>query len=103
MCSFRAKGVSIREPPRVSPYPTRASGDAHRQGEPPKVIQLCLGHSSIQVALDTHGRLFEGRDEGAADRLDVGAIEGTVEQISVYAYDRFLNRAEATVVAQSGE
>ncbi len=40
------------------------------QGEHPKVIQLRLGHSSIQVTLDTYGHLFEGLDEAAADRLD---------------------------------
>ncbi len=40
------------------------------QGEHPKVIQLRLGHSSIQVTLDTYGHLFEGIDEAAAERLD---------------------------------
>lgn len=40
------------------------------QGEHPKVIQLRLGHSSIQLTLDTYGHLFEGLDEAAADRLD---------------------------------
>lgn len=40
------------------------------QGEHPKVIQLRLGHSSIQVTLDTYGHLFEGIDEAAAKRLD---------------------------------
>ncbi len=40
------------------------------QGEHPKVIQLCLGHSSIQVTLDTYGHLFEGLDEAAGERLD---------------------------------
>ena len=32
--------------------------------------QSRLGHSSIQVTLDTYGHLFEGLDEAAADRLD---------------------------------
>jgi integrase len=41
------------------------------QGEHPKVIQLRLGHSSIQVTLDTYGHLFEGLDEAAAERLDL--------------------------------
>lgn len=40
------------------------------QGEHPKVIQLRLGHSSIQVTLDTYWHLFEGLDEAAAERLD---------------------------------
>jgi integrase len=40
------------------------------QGERPKVIQLRLGHSSIQITLNTYGHLFEGLDEAAAERLD---------------------------------
>jgi integrase len=40
------------------------------QGEHPKVIQLRLGHSSIQIALDTYGHVFEGLDEAASERLD---------------------------------
>ena len=40
------------------------------QGEHPKVIQSRLGHSSIQVTLDTYGHLFEGLDQAAAERLD---------------------------------
>jgi integrase len=40
------------------------------QGEHPKVIQTRLGHSSIQVTLDTYGHLFDGLDEAAADHLD---------------------------------
>jgi integrase len=44
------------------------------QGEHPKVIQLRLGHSSIQVTLDIYGHLFEGLDEAAADRLDAAFL-----------------------------
>ena len=40
------------------------------QGEHPRVIQLRLGHSSIQGTLDTYGRLFERLVEAAAHRLD---------------------------------
>ena len=40
------------------------------QGEHPKVIQHRLGHSSIKVTLDTYGHLFDGLDEGAAERLN---------------------------------
>ncbi len=39
------------------------------QGEHPKVIQSRLGHSSIQVTLDTYGHLFDGIDDAAAERL----------------------------------
>ena len=35
------------------------------QGEHPKVIQSRLGHSSIQVTLDTYGHLFDGLDDDA--------------------------------------
>jgi len=53
--------------PQPSPYPRNAS-DAH--GEHSKVIQERLGHASIKTALDTHGHLFDGLAETAADRLD---------------------------------
>ena len=52
------------------------------EGEHPKVSQSRLGHSSIQVTLDTYGHLFEGLDEAAADRLDA-------------AYSRASNTASA--------
>jgi integrase len=44
------------------------------QGEHPKVIQLRLGHSSIEVTLDTYGHLFEGLDEAAVERLDAAFL-----------------------------
>jgi len=37
----------------------------------PKVIRARLGHSSIKTTLDTHGHLFEGLDEAAAESLEV--------------------------------
>lgn len=43
------------------------------QGEHPKVIQSRLGHASIRTTLDTYGHLFEGLDQGVADRLDEAA------------------------------
>jgi len=46
------------------------------QGQHPKVIELRLGHSSIQVTLATHRHLFDGLDDTAADRLDA-AFPGT--------------------------
>jgi len=42
------------------------------QGEHPKVIQERLGHASIKTTLDAYGHLFDGLDEAAAERLDVG-------------------------------
>jgi hypothetical protein len=35
--------------------------------------------------------------------LDISAIEGVAQKITVYAYDRFLNRAEAVVIAGGDE
>jgi integrase len=54
------------------------------QGEHPKVIQSRLGHSSIQVTLDTYGHLFEGLDQAAAERLDE-VFTRTLEQSKVLA------------------
>ena len=39
--------------------------------EQPKVIQERLGQASVKTTLDTHGHLFEGLDEAAADCLEV--------------------------------
>ena len=44
---------------------------ARRQVALPRFL---LGHSSIQVTLDTYGHLFEGLDEAAADRLDAASL-----------------------------
>lgn len=40
------------------------------QGEHPKVIADRLGHTSVRTVLDVYGHLYEGADEGAAERLD---------------------------------
>ena len=50
------------------------------QGEHPKTIQVRLGHASISTTLDTYGHLFEGLDEGAADRLDAALAPSTRPQ-----------------------
>lgn len=39
-------------------------------GAHPKVIQERLGHSSIQVTLDTYGHLFENIESALAEALD---------------------------------
>lgn len=39
-------------------------------GEHPKAIQQRLGHASIRTTLDTYGHLFDGLDDGTADRLE---------------------------------
>ena len=40
------------------------------QGAHPKHIQEQLGHSSINVTMDTYGHLFLNRNRGLVDRLD---------------------------------
>ncbi len=62
--------ASVGEPLRFHDLRHTHAAMLIAQGEHPKVIQLRLGHSSIQVTLDTYGHLFEGLDEAAADRLD---------------------------------
>ena len=41
-----------------------------KQGIHPKVVQERLGHSSIQVTLDTYSHVAPGIQEKAAARLD---------------------------------
>ena len=62
--------ASVGEPLRFHDLRHTHAAMLIAQGEHPKVIQLRLGHSSIQVTLDTYGRLFAGLDEAAAERLD---------------------------------
>lgn len=40
------------------------------QGVPPKVVQEIMGHSSIQITLDTYGHLLPGARRDAADKMD---------------------------------
>ncbi len=53
-------------PPLRHTHPTKLI----EQGEHAEVIQLRLGHSSIQVTLDTYGHPLGGIDEATAQRLD---------------------------------
>ena len=62
--------ASVGEPLRFHDMRHSHAAMLIAEGEHPKVIQARLGHSSIQVTLDTYGHLFEGLDEAAADRLD---------------------------------
>jgi integrase len=39
-------------------------------GEHPKVVQEPLGHSSIQLTLDTYSHVIPGMQERATDRLE---------------------------------
>jgi integrase len=38
-------------------------------GENPKVVQKLLGHASISLTLDTHGKVLPGLKEQAVERL----------------------------------
>lgn len=50
-------------------------------GALPKAIQERLGHSSIQVTLDTYGHLFPSLEETLAERLDVVAREAAAAHL----------------------
>ncbi len=41
-----------------------------KQGIHPKVVQERLGHSSIQITLDTYSHVAPGMQEAAANRFD---------------------------------
>lgn len=53
--------------PRPPPHERRAS---HRRRAHPKVMQVCMGRSSITVTLDRYGRLFPELDEAIATAFD---------------------------------
>lgn len=46
-------------------------------GEHPKVLQERLGHSSIQLTLDTYTHVVEGLQERASERLEALLSERT--------------------------
>jgi integrase len=41
-----------------------------KQGVHPKIVQERLGHSSIQITLDTYSHILPGLQEAAAKRFD---------------------------------
>jgi len=41
-----------------------------KQGIHPKIVQERLGHSSIQITLDTYSHVAPGLQEAAANRFD---------------------------------
>ncbi len=45
-----------------------------KQGTHPKIVQEGLGHSSIQVTLDTYSHVAPGLQEEAAARFDEGVL-----------------------------
>ena len=51
-----------------------------QQGAPPKYVQSQLGHSSIQITMDTYSHFFEKRSSEWVNRLDeqgeIGKTEG---------------------------
>jgi integrase len=52
-------------------------------GEHPKVVQERLGHSSIQLTLDTYTHVVEGLQERASERLE--ALLSTSTKVAVQA------------------
>lgn len=45
-----------------------------KQGIHPKIVQERLGHSSIQITLDTYSHVAPGLQEAAAKRFDEGLL-----------------------------
>jgi integrase len=58
--------------PRIRLYDLRHSHATllMSAGEHPKVVQEPLGHSSIQLTLDTYSHVIPGMQERATDRLE---------------------------------
>lgn len=58
--------------PRIRLYDLRHSHATllMSAGEPPKVVQERLGHSSIQLTLDTYSHVIPGMQERATERLE---------------------------------
>ncbi len=47
-----------------------------KQGVHPKIVQERLGHSSIQITLDTYSHVAPGLQEAAANRFDIAVLNG---------------------------
>ncbi len=62
--------ASVSEPCRFHDLRHSHAALLIAHGEQPKVIQQRLGHASIRTTLDTYGRLFDGLDEAATERLN---------------------------------
>ena len=83
---------SVGEPMRFHDLRHTHAAILIAQGEHPKVIQTRLGHSSIQITLDTYGHLVDGLDEAAAERLDHTIIIPNVEPQQSRVQDVGLDR-----------
>jgi integrase len=88
---------SVGEPMRFHDLRHTHAAMLIAQGEHPKVIQNRLGHSSINVTLDTYGHLFEGLDEAAAERLDAAYAHVLADLEPGHRSDRILELSSATV------
>jgi integrase len=64
-----AKGARLRKT-RLHDLRHTFASQLIEQGAHPKYIQEQLGHSSINVTMDTYGHLFPNRNRGLVDRLD---------------------------------
>ena len=75
-----------------------------RQGESVVYVKEQLGHSSIQITVDTYGHLIPGANRAAVDRLDdvPAQLSATLAQPEPYdAYEALDKIAE--LLTESGE
>ncbi len=63
-----------------------------------------LGHSSIQITVDTYGHLIPGANRGAVDRLDDAPTQPSATQAQPEPYDAYeaLDKI-AILLGESGE
>jgi len=73
--------ASVVEPCRFHDLRHSAAALLVAAGKHPKVIQQRLGRPSIRTTLDTYGHLFDGLDQGAAERLDLLFRRGRVTNL----------------------
>ncbi len=52
-----------------------------KQGVHPKIVQERLGHSSIQITLDTYSHVVPGLQEAAAKSFDNILLDGVPSQV----------------------
>jgi hypothetical protein len=76
-----------------------------QQGESVVYVKEQLGHSSIQITVDTYGHLIPGANRGAVNRLDdddATQPSATQAQPQAYAEDRDVSEVDV-LLGESGE
>jgi integrase len=61
------------------------------QGEHPKYIQAQMGHSSINVTMDTYGHLMKTVNQESARRLDLTIFKENGDFLETFSGERKLN------------